>query len=973
MTSSSVLTFGPFRLDFATQTLWHGQNRLTLKPKSFAVLQSLVKCPQHLVTKDELLNTHWGDVAVGDAVLKTCIAEIRQALGDSAQTPRFIETVHRRGYRFVATPTPIMRTIGPTSANPLVGREQELRQLQNWWERANNGDRQIVFVTGEPGIGKTRLVETFLDQITVPGDAWIGRGQCIEQYGAGEAYLPILEALQRMCHQPGGETLVGILKEHAPTWLVQLPTLVNPEEMQTLLPSILGATPVRVMRELAEAIEVLTAKHPLVLCFEDLHWLDTSSLDWLTYVARRSDPTRLLIVGTYRPTDLILNNHPLKGIKQELQIHEQCRELEVECLTEEAVREFLEKRVADKNDRALSFQTVAHVVFQRTEGNPLFMVNVVDYFLHHKLLVPGNQEWHLRDNPVATRIPTGLRQFIDLRVEQLKTEDQELLVMGSITGMEFTTATIAAVLESAMTDIDQRLHQLVRQEQFIQTMESEQWPDGTQTTKYAFHHALYQEALYEHLSETQRVKLHRKIGERLEEGYGEHTRDIAAELALHFERGHDPDRASRYHQQAGQAAFQRSAHREAVEHLRTALEQLMKLPLGLERDQRELLLQSLLGINYLQAKYVGATEVGTAFERAWELSQALPANPQAFAILFGLFRFNFVQHNIQRAKTIGTQMLKLAHMTNDPSMLLTANAVQGGPAMYQGHVTTANDHFARALSTNLPEDAMTFIMKYGEDTPTLVQGFLAFTKWTTGFPDQALVHGERCVARSRTMGHPFTITTGQLVLANIRFIRGEETAALSLTEESLTLTKKHDLEQWWNEANFLHGCLQTTLEVSQEVWDRHEQRYRALAPEHQFVLPFYHVMYAETALTVQQDHAGLTAIQSALSLIQQTDLRWFEAELTRLKGEFLLRLCRPNKAQAAQDAERCFQDAIKIARKQETKMFELRATMGLSRLWQQQGKAKQARSKLKKIYDWFTEGFDTKDLQEARALLGTLR
>ncbi len=196
---STFLSFGPFGIDLANATLWRGHDRLALKPKSFAVLQTLLERPQQLVTKEELLAIHWEDVAVGEAVLKTCIGEIRQALGESAQQPTFIETVHRRGYRFIGTLIPATPTPGSSTTHPFVGREAELATLLGWWEAAKQGNRHLIFVAGEPGIGKTSLVNAFLDQVATSGENWIGRGQCIEQYGAGEAYLPILEALGRLC------------------------------------------------------------------------------------------------------------------------------------------------------------------------------------------------------------------------------------------------------------------------------------------------------------------------------------------------------------------------------------------------------------------------------------------------------------------------------------------------------------------------------------------------------------------------------------------------------------------------------------------------------------------------------------------------------------------------------------------------------------------------------------------------------
>src|SRR5437667_4954882 len=340
----------PLRLDSANEWVWHGEQRLQLTPKAFAVLRYLLDHPGRVVTKEELLREGWPDTVVSEWVLTTCIRKIRQALGEEAGTPQYIATVHRRGYRLIGPVQSLESRVQSQNSQPvpspqhpapnLVGREAEIMQLHRWLEKALSGERQLVFVTGEPGIGKTTVVDAFLQSLasrvqrleseqvqgpqstgysykerqgatfTVQGaeptpnprpltpSLWIGHGQCIEHYGAGEAYLPVLEALGRLCREPGGEHLLELLGQQAPTWLVQMPALLSTAELEALQRKVLGATRERMLRELAEAVEVLTVERPLVLWLEDLHWSDYSTLDWLAYVARRREPARLLVLGT---------------------------------------------------------------------------------------------------------------------------------------------------------------------------------------------------------------------------------------------------------------------------------------------------------------------------------------------------------------------------------------------------------------------------------------------------------------------------------------------------------------------------------------------------------------------------------------------------------------------------------------------------------------------------------------------------
>src|SRR5262245_55776942 len=294
------LVFGPFRLDLRDERLWRGHEAIPLSPKTFAVLRCLVSQAGQLVTKEALLEAVWPETVVSESILTVAMRTLRRMLGDQAHTPRFIETVHGRGYRFIA---PVSATIPParsammgsprhslptivSSPSLFVGRATELAQLTQWWTTVQQGQRQVGMLVGEPGIGKTALVETFVAQVRATEDVWVGQGQCMDRYGMGEAYLPVLEALGRLGRGPAGAPLVAVLRRYAPSWLVHLPALLTPEDRERLKHLASSVTPARMLRELAEAFEVLTAARPLVLVLEDLHWSDRATLAWLAYVVR---------------------------------------------------------------------------------------------------------------------------------------------------------------------------------------------------------------------------------------------------------------------------------------------------------------------------------------------------------------------------------------------------------------------------------------------------------------------------------------------------------------------------------------------------------------------------------------------------------------------------------------------------------------------------------------------------------------
>ena len=317
--------FGRFQLDRESACLWEGEQRLTLRPKTFDLLGYLVEHAGELVRKEALLEAVWPDTVVADGVLTTSMGELRKVLGETAKQPQYIATVHRRGYRFIApvtlVDTPAISAMQDASLEAaahslfhaphgsgrtgavLVDRETEIARLHQWFRGACHGQRHVVFVTGEAGIGKTTLVDAFLAQITSQQPLAMGRGQCIDHYGAGEAYLPLLEALGQLGQAANGAHVIEVLRQHAPSWLLQLPALWSPHEVPMLQQRALGATRERMLRELAEAVEVLAQNAPLVLVLEDLHWSDMSTLDWLAYVARRRASARLLVLGTYRPID----------------------------------------------------------------------------------------------------------------------------------------------------------------------------------------------------------------------------------------------------------------------------------------------------------------------------------------------------------------------------------------------------------------------------------------------------------------------------------------------------------------------------------------------------------------------------------------------------------------------------------------------------------------------------------------------
>lgn len=630
---------------------------VALRPKSLAVLRYLMAHAGRVVRKEELLAACWPEVKVGTAALKVCIREIRIALGDNATTPQYIETIPRRGYRFIAPfTTPFhqrlesrvprlvtehhnmllsqVRTLDlrrQTRDVPLVGRDAELAQLHGWLEQALSGQRQVVFVTGEAGIGKTALVDTFLDQIAADHRFSYARGQCEEQYGAGEAYLPVLQAVEHLCRAPENAAVIPLLRQHAPMWLVQLPTLLSPADREALPRELLGATRERMLREAAHAVEALTTKKGLVLVLEDLHWSDHSTVELLSFLARHRGAGRLLLIGTSRPEELLSREHPLYVTTHELQAHGQCQELALTWLPEPAMSAYLEQRFPG----APFPSDFVQLLHQRTEGNPLFMVNVADHLVERGVLGRQNGQWVLMQEQAASEIglPATLRQVIEAQIARLPAPHQAMLEGASVAGMDFSTAAVAAGLGEAQEAVEQYCEHLARRGRFLRAKGLAEWPDGTAATQYEFLHALYQETFYERIAVGRRVTVHQRIGARLEAGYGEQTSTMAAELAMHFERGRDYRRAIQYFGQAAEKVIQRGAHQEASSLLTKGLTLLSTLPDAPERAQQELRLHLALGTSLMATKGYTAREVEHAYSRAGVLSRQLGDSQQLFRVI----------------------------------------------------------------------------------------------------------------------------------------------------------------------------------------------------------------------------------------------------------------------------------------------------------------------------------------------------
>jgi predicted ATPase len=541
--------------------------------------------------------------------------------------------------------------------------------------------------------------------------------------------------------------------------------------------------------------------------------------------------------------------------------------------------------------------------------------------------------------------------------------------------------------------VEEHCAQLAEDHQFVHAAGVSAWPDHTLAARYRFVHALYQELWHERVSTSRLQEWHRRIGERKEAAYGSHAGEIAAELAVHFAQGRDLPRALRYLQQAGEQALQRNAYAESIHHLRQALAYLNALPEGLQRAQHELQLQATLGVPLLCTRGYAASEVERAYSRAYQLCQQVGETPRLFPIVFGLFRFYLVRGDVPTARTLGEQLLRLAQQGPTPLLLPAAYAAAGGSLFHLGEIASARALVGQGHALYEQPQQEALVPVHGDDAGVVCLSFAAWALWLLGYPDQALAKSHAAFTLAQTSPYTFVRATNCVALAYCLAWSRELQALQACAETALAYSVEQGFPHFIGNFTIFQGWA-CAMQGNPAVGLAHIRQ--GLALYHTMgtglYTPYFLSLLAEAYGKAGQVKAGLAALAKAFALMHTTEERWCEPELYRLQGEITLQQaglrCHasrlwtrptatipPTQAHTAStdaEAEACFLKAIDIARRQQARSWELCATVSLARLWQRQGKDHAARTMLSDLYAWFTEGWETADLQEAQALLDAL-
>ena len=567
--------FESFRLDTSNECLWQNRLQINLPPKPFAVLRYLVENPGRLISHDELLDALWPETYVQPQVLRTYMLDLRKILGDDPASPRFIQTLPKRGYCFVAqvkdagvldAATSSTTTAQPVIQDGVVGREQELARLKLLAQALAGGHRQIVFIAGATGIGKTALVEAACRQTVDMLSATVACSQCVDGLSKKEDCYAVMEILRQLCASAVGETATQVLASMAPAWLAALRR--EPDQSNLDARAAQPKTP----GDLCRALEELAKEKALVLVFEDLHWANESTLELVSALARRRTPAKLMLLATCC-SHYGVAEHPLRALKQDLVMHRQCTELALAPLAKTAVRQLLSRELGQE---ALP-PGLDTFVYQHSEGNPLFVLALLRHLISEHYLIRegtnGAGQWEQRAPfpEMEAGVPQELVQLIDPEIEKLSAAEQNILEAASLMHVVFPVWAVAAALNQDPAETEEACDRLARRLCFVHRAGHDELPDGTRSDFYAFAHGLYREVLYQKQTASRRAKGHTRIAERLGELFAGREDNVAREMAMHYEAAGNWKRATTALRTAARHAHQRQAYAEAAQLLQHSL------------------------------------------------------------------------------------------------------------------------------------------------------------------------------------------------------------------------------------------------------------------------------------------------------------------------------------------------------------------------------------------------------------------
>ena len=928
------------RVDLTHQRVWLDGVAISLRPKAWQALAYLLRRPGELVTMDEMLDALWPRQEISAKTMANLVSELRAALGDDQAPAQLLQTVHRRGYRLqpfgsgappaakpgtrtgTATGTATSTSTGTTTdsaASPcppprrqpgLVGRQAELARLELTLRRSAEGQRQLALVAGDPGLGKTALLDHFIRQVA--GTAAVAcRGACLEQRSEREPFAPVLALLADLCSGPLAGQASAALRRCAPTWLAQMPWLVQPHELPELRKSLAGMGIGRMLREFGALLQALCTHTPLVLVLEDLHWADAATIDLLQQLATDRSPARLMLVASYQPALAAINQHPVTALAQRLPAQGQASLLALKALSPDELGLFIATRF---DDPALAAPLLAWAQ-QQTMGIPLYLEAALNHLQDSGALAWQQGRWQLLAPPSVDALAEPLRPLITAGFDRLDSATRQLLEAASVVGMQVPVQLLAAALQQDPALVEQACNALARQDHYLRAQPPAQWPDGSSAGVYALVHDIYRRALYDGIAPALRQALHRRVAERLEAGWAGQVPQVAGQLASAYARAAMPDATARVLEMTAHLSAQRFAYAATIDALQACLQQLAQTPDTPERTATDIRVNLMLGNVALNHQGVGGALVLPAFERAQNLARQTGATRELIRAQLGATVSLVGSFHPQPARQLAQDTLALAQAWQ-PTLAAVAHHYAGMAVAIAGDLQAASHHQQAALGLQ-PDPLVPMFF----EVHSSAQLHLGRLQCFCGQAEQGLPQVDAGLARARELSTPADLTHKLYWAGDTHRLLGLTERAHALLTEALDRADTHD--QPGPLAASRMGLAALPAPAQRDIAQLQALAAAYCRPGDHHAALMTSLILTETHLAQGRPEAALAAWSAGRAVTPPGAL--FDPELYRLHGCLMA-----SGLGSARQAEASWQAGLAIARQQGALLFAQRCASNLA-------------------------------------------
>jgi tetratricopeptide (TPR) repeat protein len=905
-----------------------------------------------------------------DPVVRIMAGRLRGKLAEyyqgSGHADSVVISLPRGGY----VPQATWRSVGigghRVAARPArprsVGRGAELSELRTAFASAASGSGLAVMLSGEAGVGKTRLAEEFLEGLGTPGmGALVATGRCSEHQAKTEAFAPILESLDDLLHgEPSGD-VARRMKSTAPGWHA----VVAHETEDDRSNQNKQTSPERMRREFVSFLEELSRDRMLVLFLDDVHWADAATCDLLAYASARLNRIRLLLLMAYRPAAVLTGAHTLTKLKLDLERRGLCHEIPVSFLTADDVASYI---LMQFPGHAFP-ETLPQIVHQRTEGNALFMAEMLRYLQDQRILADEGGVW-ICTRPVSEirhTIPVGIQSMIRLKVEQVSEDDRMLLLSAAVQGIQFDSAVVARVLSRDPAVVEERLQALDAEHDFVRAAGEREFPDGTLSVRYRFIHVFYQHDLYERLGPARRKTFSLKTARSLVKLTGDKARAIASDIALLFEAARDPANSSEHFLQAARNAAQVFAYAETATLCERGLKALAALPESRERDCQELRFSLIHGLALMVTRGFAAPEVEKTYTRSRELCLLVDEKRRLVPVLWGLHTCYVNRSDLPSALAVAREMVRATEDSAEEIARVEALHALGTTFLFMGRLREGRETLKRIFEVYSVSDHILQASIYVMDPCVTSLSLLARALAYSGLLDQALEKAESSIELAQRLAHPPSLTYAMFWRGYIRQTRGENAQCCDDLEATMGMSRKHDLPLFLEWARVVRGSALGRMGRAEEaIAEMRRSLDRQTEMQSLIERPYFLTLLAEALVAWGARDEALTLCSEALEFTARTECRNYEPETHRIKGETLLAAGEDSLLPAVAEE---FASALRLARRAGCRLLELNAAKSIFRLHRRRGDMRRARALLLSVVGQFTEGNESPALVEARRLM----